>query len=306
MVTRLEGRLVSLAAFLILVSAPGSAFSATTILDAGETNLWALVRDWYPIPHFEIDSDFVVIDHSSPGSASVSASGAGITVPIGFGSASGSGTAGLESNVFSAHWSGQAHVNSSPNGWVYAQSHFCPPQDGPWCTNPLWFEVTAPTPFTLVARGTASGLTSGGGGGASFALARYSSMNGQYLETIVYDSVSADFPETSDSFERRLSTTLNPGFYSPAYQAIASAGAAGANGSASLDVVMTLSPTGDCSDGLDNDGDTLVDLDDSNCEDGTDTSEATPVPALGTAGRAVALTTLLLLTLHHLRARRRA
>ena len=72
---------------------------------------------------------------------------------------------------------------------------------------------------------------------------------------------------------------------------------------------MTLSPVGDCSDGLDNDGDALVDLDDSNCEDGTDTSEAPSppaVPALSTAGRSIALTTILLLALIRLRARRRA
>jgi len=120
--------------------------------------------------------------------------------------------------------------------------------------------------------------------------------------------VSAFFPQTSASFERRLSTTSNPRFYSLSYQAYALAGSTGANASVSLAVVMTLSPVGDCSDGLDNDNDTLTDLDDSDCEDGTDTREAASppgVPALGTAGRTIVLTALLLMTLPHLRARRR-
>jgi hypothetical protein len=265
-----------------------------------------VVRDTYFVPAFTIDSEFVVIDHSSPGSASVSASGAAISNPSAFGSASGSGTAGVVSNVFSAHWSGQAHVSNASSNWVSAQSHFCPPQDGPWCSNPLWFEVSEPTPLTLAASGTVSPFTSGGGGTTNLGLIRYSSVNGQALELIAYDNMSAYFPQTSDSFELRLSTTLNPGIYSLRYQAFTTAGSTSANASASLDVVMTLSPVGDCSDGIDNDGDGLVDLDDANCEDGTTASEATPVPALGTAGRTIALTTLLLLALNQLRARRRA
>jgi hypothetical protein len=52
-------------------------------------------------------------------------------------------------------------------------------------------------------------------------------------------------------------------------------------------------------------GDTLVDLDDPNCEDGTTASEAPPVPALGAAGRATVISLLLLASLATLRARRR-
>jgi hypothetical protein len=87
--------------------------------------------------------------------------------------------------------------------------------------------------------------------------------------------------------------------------AVANYGAESA--SASLDIVMTLSPVGDCSDGLDNDGETLVDLDDSNCADGTDTSEAPDppvVPALDAAGL-VALAAALLLAAYRLRTQRR-
>jgi len=305
MVSRFERQLLSVSSFLIVVSAPGSAFSATTILEPGDTHLIAEVKDGYFGPAITIDSEFVVIQHASPGSASVSASGAAISNPSSFGSASGSGAAGLDSNVFSAHWSGQAHVTNAIPTWLQARSFFCTPPDGPWCTNPLWFEVSAPTPFTLAASGAVSLLPTGGGS-ISLGLVRHSSLNGPAVEIIVNDDVSAYSPQPSDGFERRLSTTLNPGFYHLSYEAWAQATAAGHNASASLDVVMTLSPVGDCSDGLDNDGDTLVDLDDSNCEDGTDSSEAPSVPALGTAGRAIALTAILLLALNQLRARRRA
>ena len=123
----------------------------------------------------------------------------------------------------------------------------------------------------------------------------------------------------SQNFDRRFSTTLSPGSYVLLYQAwgstgedtISGSGGQGVNhdASASLNIVLTLSPVGDCSDGLDNDGDTLVDLDDSDCADGTDTSEASSSPpgvsAMSTAGRAVVLTTMLLLALNQLRTRRR-
>jgi hypothetical protein len=295
-----------MASLLILVSAPVSAF-ATTILQSGDTSVFAVVAD-YGAGNVMVDSDLAVIQHAPPGSTSVPASGAGISNPSAFGSASGSGTAGLNSNVFSAHWSGHAHLtNAGPfNDWITAQSFFCPTQGYSWCTNPLWFQLSAPTPITLAARGSVS-LSPTGGGESRFSLARATSFNGSLIESTAIDSVTVYSPAgTSDSFDRRLSTTLNPGFYVLSYQSFASADVGGDNAAASLDIVMTLSPVGDCSDGLDNDGDTRVDLDDSNCEDGTTASEATPVPALGTAGRAIALTTILLLTLIRLRARRRA
>ena len=308
MITRFERHLSSLSSFLILVSAPSSALAQTTILEPGDTHLLAEVKDNYFVPGSTIDSEFVVIHHAPPGSASVSASGAAISNPSSFGSASGSGSAGLDSNVFSAHWSGQANVTNAVPTWLAARSFFCTKQDGPWCTIPLWFEVSAPTPFTLAASGTVSLLPTGGGY-SHLGLVRHSSLNGPAVEIIVNDDVSAYSPQPSDSFERRLSTTLNPGFYRLSFEAWAQATSAGHNASASLDVVMTLSPVGDWPDGLDYDGDALADLNDPDCADGTDTNEAaSPAsePALGTAGRATALTAILLLALDHLRARRRA
>jgi hypothetical protein len=177
----------------------------------------------------------------------------------------------------------------------------------------LVFQVSSPTPITIAASGTA--VTSGyGGADSSYALYRCSSSSScrfTAFEDVITDFVDVTTPDVSKSFDRRFSTTLSPGFYgfgAGGFAVVNEANSISNNVTASLDIVLTLSPVGDCSDGLDNDGDTLVDLDDSDCADGTDTSEAAPlppgVPALGAAGRAVVLTTLLLLTLHHLRARR--
>ena len=228
-------------------------------------------------------------------------SGSELTNPDELGAASASVTAGLNQDVFELHWSGGANaiLYTLPNAWpqIKAWSFLCAPQS---CSC-LTFEITAPTPVTLAANGSVTG---------SHRATAHAGLGSPTTGTLVDNDIVIHALDPPQSFDRRFSTFLSPGVYTLYYEAYAIAGeGATGNASASLDIVMTLSPVGDCSDGLDNDNDNLVDLDDSDCEDGTDASKAAPppgVPALGTAGLSIALTTLLLLAPYHLRARRRA
>ncbi len=119
-----------------------------------------------------------------------------------------------------------------------------------------------------------------------------------------------DRANDSENFDRQFSTTLSPGFYGLRYDghAFVNENSTSNNVTASLDIVMTLSPVGDCSDGLDNDGDSLADLDDGGCVDGTDPAETTasPVPALGAPGLAAVVVAMGLAGLLALSAWRRA
>jgi hypothetical protein len=279
--------------FLALVSAPDQAVSETTILEPGKAR--AFVEVVQVDPGATIDSEEVVIDHTVPGSASASASGSELVNPDEFGTAAGTVTAGLTGHVFT-EISYTLPAANLPQ--ISPRSFLCPPYSYPYtpCSELLTFSLDVPTPITLAASGTAAGF---GNATSSYSLSG----------TAVFDLITDSYDDPSQRFDRRFSTTLSPGTYTLGFaaHAIASEGSTSI-ASASLDIVMTLSPVGDCSDGLDNDRDTLVDLDDGGCIDGTDPAETTapPVPALGAAGRTAVISALLLASLAALRARRRS
>jgi len=306
MVTLFERHLLSLSSFLILVSAPVSAFSATTVLDPGKSLVVTRVYESNGVSL--IDREEAVIDHAVPGSGSVAASGSEVSPPNPpntFSTVSGTVTAGVYDYVFSLKWTGAGHMTrtgQSDSPFAAAYSHLCAVAffEGP--CDQLTFQVSAPTPITLAASGTAAN----GQAHSGFVLF----CDSTNPTTIIQDEAELSNGPGSENFDHRFSTTVSPGVYVFRYSGYVTLGeSASLDASASLNIVLTLSPVGDCSDGLDNDGDTLVDLDDSDCVDGTDTSEAASppgVPALSTAGRVALLTALLLLTLPHLRARPRA
>lgn len=271
-----------------LVGVPAATTASVT--NDGSTSFEARVSQSNPPEN--IESSVLLVANSAPSPANLSASGSETNSPNASGSAISSGSVLLSTNVFALDWTGDARVTTTGTHWPPQLGAYALLRQAPENTvaDPLAFTLTGASPVTLHMTGS---LATSGPGGASaqtiVGLWKNASTQVFYQNWVVVDP-------NSQQFEFRFSEVLEPGNYSLQYisQVSATEYADSSNASnVTLQLVLTMAPAGACSDGSDNDGDGLIDLEDPECANGLDDSEGPPsVPVISVAGIVILVTLL--------------